>query len=114
MPKTLLLSTALLLASGLPAHAQDAPPPPEQSGPPTASAQGEGESVPEPEITIRPGEEGIVEEYRLNGRLYMVKISPPGAPPYYLVDTDGDGELETRHNGPMDNRLIPQWILFRW
>lgn len=102
----ILLPAALLLATALPAAASDAPPPPATNVQP--------EAVPEPEITIRPSAEGMIEEYRIKGRLYMVKISPKDAPPYYLIDNDGDGELETRHNGPMDSRLIPQWILFRW
>jgi hypothetical protein len=102
----ILLPAALLLAAALPAAAQDAPPPPATSV--------QTEAVPEPEISIRPSADGMIEEYRIKGRLYMVKISPKDAPPYYLIDNDGDGELETRHNGPMDSRLIPQWILFRW
>lgn len=106
MHKILLLPAALLLAAALPATAQDAPPPP---APAT-----QADAMPEPEVTIRPSEDGMVEEYRLQGRLYMVKISPKDAPAYYLIDNDGDGELETRHNGPMETRLIPQWILFRW
>ncbi|MEW6692831.1 MAG: DUF2782 domain-containing protein [Pseudomonadota bacterium] len=106
MNKILLLPAALLLAAALPAIGQDAPPPPEPSA--------QTEAVPEPEITIRPSADGMIEEYRIKGRLYMVKISPKNAPPYYLIDNDGDGELETRHNGPMESRLIPQWILFRW
>ncbi len=105
MNKT-FLSTALLLALALPATAADAPPPP-----PAPATENE---IPEPEITIRPSADGMIEEYRIKGRLYMVKISPKDAPPYYLIDNDGDGELETRHNGPMESRLIPQWILFRW
>ncbi|MGK0673800.1 MAG: DUF2782 domain-containing protein [Halothiobacillaceae bacterium] len=100
-------STALLLAAALPAAASDALPPPLE---PSAQT----EAVPEPEITIRTSNEGVIEEYRIKGRLYMIKISPKDAPPYYLIDSDGDGELETRHNGPMEARLIPQWILFRW
>lgn len=102
----ILLPTALLLAAALPAAASDTPPPPDPSA--------QTEAVPEPEITIRPSSEGMIEEYRIKGRLYMVKISPKDAPPYYLIDNDGDGELETRHNGPMESRLIPQWVLFRW
>lgn len=106
MNKTLFLPAALLLAASLPATAQDAPQPPEPSA--------QTEAVPEPEITIRPSADGMIEEYRIKGRLYMVKISPKNAPPYYLIDNDGDGQLETRHNGPLDAPLIPQWILLRW
>lgn len=106
MNKIALLSTTLLLGAALPATAQETPPPPSPSA--------QTEALPEPEITIRPSAEGMIEEYRIKGRLYMVKISPKNAPPYYLIDNDGDGQLETRHNGPMESPLIPQWILLRW
>lgn len=106
MTKTLLPAALLLLAATAPALAQEAPSPPA----PTP----QGEAMPEPEISIRATSDGTVEEYRIKGRLYMVKISPKDAPPYYLIDYDGDGELETRHNGPMESRLLPQWILLRW
>ena len=48
----------------------------------------------EPTVTIREEEERQIEEYRLNGRLYMVKVTPKGGIPYYYIDTDGDGQLE--------------------
>lgn len=49
----------------------------------------------EPSVTIREEEGRRVEEYRFNGRVYMVKVTPAAGPPYYFVDTDGDGSLET-------------------
>ncbi|MEW6764433.1 MAG: DUF2782 domain-containing protein [Pseudomonadota bacterium] len=108
MSKQLALSAALLLSLAPPAFAQEDVPPP----PPAATTP--GDSVPEPEVTIRQTGEQNVEEYRIKGRLYMVKITPKDAPPYYLIDNDGDGELETRHFGPLDSPAIPHWILLRW
>jgi len=49
----------------------------------------------EPTVTIREEEDRRVEEYRYNGVVYMVKVVPSVGPPYYLIDTDGDGNLET-------------------
>ena len=69
---------------------------------------------PEPEITIKQGSAGTLEEYRINGQLYMVKITPKKGPPYYLVDSDGDGDLETRRSDLDPELAIPQWTLFRW
>lgn len=107
MIKTLLFILFLLLTvSGL-NFAHDLPPPP-------PSPSNMNDDLPEPEIHIRASDEGMIEEYRIRGRLYMVKITPKDAPAYYLIDNDGDGELETRHNGPMEPRLLPQWILLRW
>jgi hypothetical protein len=68
----------------------------------------------EPQVTIVRRAESTVEEYRVNGQLYMVKITPDIGEPYYLVDTDGDGSLETTRHSVDVNHNIPQWILFSW
>jgi len=72
-----------------------------------------GEAI-EPEVTIRQREDATVEEYRINGRMYMVKVIPRRGKPYYLIDRDGDGQLETRMSDLYDDPVVPQWILFSW
>ena len=71
-----------------------------------------GEAL-EPEVTIMESDKGTVNEYRINGNLYMVKIQPVAGPPYYLLDLDGDGEMDVRQDRPWNND-IPQWVLFTW
>lgn len=108
-----LLCAASLQAQERPAFTP-APPPP-------AMAEGQAESVPAatpgeemaPEISVIRRKEEMIEEYRLNGRLYMVKITPKKGYPYYLIDTDGDGSLETRRND-LDNPPVVQWKLLQW
>jgi hypothetical protein len=81
-------------------------PPPVESGKPM-----------EPDITIIRREKEIIEEYRINNRLYMVKIKPSIGPAYYLMDTDGDGEMDVRHNDIQtgaNTMKVPQWVLFSW
>jgi hypothetical protein len=81
-------------------------------GPPEAGLE---RNVPAPEVTIRQrGGQGAIEEYRAGGVLYMIKVVPTKGVPYYLVDTDGDGNLETRYNDLQDGMLIPAWVLLRW
>ena len=109
------LLIALFLASGL-VWAQDATKSPGlepiADGPPEGSRE---QNVPAPEVTIRQqGDQGSIEEYRAGGVLYMVKINPAKGVPYYLVDTDGDGNLETRYNDLQSGLLIPAWVLLRW
>ncbi len=71
-------------------------------------------NVPEPEVTITTtGKNTRVEEYRIDGRLYMIKIVPAKGFPYYLIDTDGDGDLDTRRND-LEGGPVNQWILFQW
>ena len=105
----------LLLISSL-SGAQETPAPtglePIPDGPPET---GRETDVPAPEVTIRQrGDRGSVEEYRAGGVLYMVKVVPTKGVPYYLVDTDGDGNLETRYSELEDSMLIPAWVLLRW
>ena len=68
----------------------------------------------DPQVVIRSGSDGQMEEYRMGGQLYMVKISPKKGRPYYLVDTDGDGSFETRRSELGGDVLIPQWPLLKW
>jgi len=82
---------------------------------PPAKQQGlVGEEGIQPEVTIIKKKDGTVEEYRIRGRLYMVKITPSKGKPYYLLDRDGDGELESRRNELDPSILIPSWILLSW
>lgn len=72
-----------------------------------------GETI-EPEVTIIRREDATIEEYRINGRRYMVKVTPVVGKPYYLVDKDGNGSLETRMSDIYNDIAVPQWVLFSW
>ncbi|MFZ5595157.1 MAG: DUF2782 domain-containing protein [Pseudomonadota bacterium] len=102
---------ALILASPVWAAEGDTRKP-DLPPPPTDSL--DGGTVPEPEVKIIQRAEEKVEEYRIGGVLYTVKVTPKVGPAYYLVDTDGDGNLETRRSD-LDPRIaIPGWVIFRW
>ncbi|MCF6282455.1 MAG: DUF2782 domain-containing protein [Candidatus Polarisedimenticolaceae bacterium] len=81
--------------------------------PPMIPQQVESGEVLEPDVIIRKGEEETHYEYRVNGQLYMVKVVPNFGPVYYLVDTDGDGSLESREQA-IDEMSVPRWVLFSW
>ncbi len=68
----------------------------------------------EPEVVIIQRDDAIIEEYRVGGQLYMIKVTPKKGIPYYLVDTDGDGRLDSRHSDLAEDLMIPSWTLFRW
>ncbi len=74
-----------------------------------------GEAI-EPEVTIIQKDEGTIQEYRMNGFLYKVKVTPNVGPVYYLVDRNGDGQLEKVNDvQALDNDfVVPQWVLFEW
>ena len=69
---------------------------------------------PEPEITITQRGQERVEEYRINNRVYMIKVTPAKGYPYYLIDTTGDGSFDTRRSGLDPKISVPQWVLFHW
>jgi len=81
--------------------------------PPTVDESINREPV-EPEVNIIKRKDKTVSEYRLNGRLYMVKITPKVGKPYYLIDRDGDGDLETRRSDLDPVLHAPQWVIFSW
>jgi hypothetical protein len=100
---------ALVLALPLTALAAEGKGPPSDAqpvpdGPPTAK------DIAEPQITIRSKGTHREEEYRLHGKLYMVKIIPPKGKPYYLVDNIGNGKF-VRHEGPAVPTVVPQWVI---
>ncbi len=67
-----------------------------------------------PEVTITERKQGFIEEYRVGGRLYMIRINPKEGHPYYLIDSNGDGVFD-RHRPEIDEDLyIPAWTLLRW
>ena len=72
-----------------------------------------GEAI-EPEVTIIRKKDATIEEYRINGNLYMVKVTPVVGKPYYLVDRNGDGRMESRVNDIYNDIVVPQWVLFSW
>jgi len=54
-----------------------------------------------------------VEEFRIKGRLYMVRVTPPHGRPYYLVDQRGDGVF-TPVDSPTSILSVPQWVILEW
>ncbi len=68
----------------------------------------------EPDVTIVRKGDAVVEEYRANGRMFMVKITPKVGKPYYLLDKDGDGRMESRMSDLYEDFAVPQWVIFSW
>ncbi|MBK1681825.1 DUF2782 domain-containing protein [Rhodocyclus tenuis] len=105
-------SLLLLLACAGSAFAQQSgdlqplpavPPPPPEMVPFDAAL--------EPQVTIKKREADTVEEFRANGKLYMIKVTPAnGLPPYYLIDNRGDGSF-TRTDSLDHGIQVPQWII---
>lgn len=82
---------------------EDVPPPPKIT---------DGEPLEEPQITIRKKGKDTIEEYRINGELYMMKVTPEHGVPYYLHKEDQEGGWT--NVGPNKPLAIPKWIIFRF
>lgn len=67
-----------------------------------------------PAVTIQEHDNRVVEEYRVNNNLYMVKITPSSGAPYYLVDEDGSGDMAWHRDNSPTNIRVPQWALATW
>ena len=66
----------------------------------------------DPQVTIRTEGDKTIQEYRQNGFLYAIKITPKGGKPYFLVRADGSDGNFIRSDQP--DMLIPSWKIFEW
>ncbi len=88
-----LLLASLLALSPLAAMAEDAP-------------------AADPDVTIRQDGDKTIQEFRQNGFLYAIKITPKNGKPYFLVRADGSEGNFIRSDQP--DMLIPSWEIFSW
>ena len=104
---------ALLLATVVPVFAQSGPPPGSKPLPDVPPPPPGVDAPDEPQVTITKRGTDKVEEYRVNGKLYMMKVTPPGGIPYYLVDDNGDGTWSRQQ--PTDSGVrVPRWVVHSW
>jgi hypothetical protein len=111
------IAAALLASSWLPLALAETDNQPDLLAPaPPPGPTGTDQELVEPEVTIIRRRDRTVEEYRINGRLYMIKVTPSKGPAYFLVDSNGNGDFDMQRVGPnLEPRLlIPSWVLFRW
>ena len=97
-----LLLTGHALAADKPARLDplpDIPPPPGMVDPEL-----------EPQITITQRGEDRVEEFRVKGRLYMIKVTPPHSKAYFLIDQRGDGQMR-KYDDLSPNFQVPMWVI---
>lgn len=112
LPRLLAMICGGLLLSGF-AHAQQKTEPiPEPPAPPVVAPGAPDDGI-EPEVTVRNRGGDRYEEYRVNGQLYMIKITPRVGKPYYLVARERNKGFE-RLNELDSGYSVPQWVLFRW
>jgi len=115
--------TALTLASVLaaaPALAQTQPHPkpkdlqplPDMEAPPPPKVE-EDPSLEHSQVTTVTRGTDRVEEYRMHGKLYRMRVFPASGAPYWLEDPKGDGNF-VRVDGPGSNVAVPKWVIKEW
>ena len=103
----LLVGVALAAtAADLPGNLQPIPDPPPPAG-------FELDPALEPQVTILKRGTDTVEEYRVGGKLYMLKVTPASGTPYYLIDERGDGKMSRQESFDIGPRP-PMWVLHSW
>ena len=106
----------VLFCLSLPVAAQGKPPAdlqPLPEPPPMPPGAADADQAMEPQVTIHHRGKETVEEYRMGGRLYMIKVTPAGGKPYYLIDERGDGTF-TRHNNYDTGTRPPMWVILQF
>ena len=99
-------AAVLLVCAALAAAAQEkAEPFPEPPAPPPMPESDE------PAVRIPVQEGDKVEAIRDSGRVVMLKVTPPGGRPYYLVDTTGSGNW-MRRDALDDGVRVPMWPIY--
>ena len=108
MPRlTLILALLAFLAS--PVMAQTGTPPPVPDVKPPAMVPLD-DSL-EPQVTIVRREGQMIEEHRVNGKLYKITVTPDNGVPYTLIDQRGDGSFVPVDAPGTPALSIPMWVI---
>ena len=108
----MVLATATSMVVAAEGLAEVPPPPPLVTEAAPAASDADNELT--PQITITDKDDTTVEEYRIKGQLYMIKVIPKKGVPYYLVDSDGSGRMEKRVDDRSPRLLIPSWVILKF
>lgn len=100
----------LFAAFALGAAAQSRPPKLEPLPEPPPPPPGMLNEALEPQVTITKRGEDKVEEYRLEGKLYMLRVTPPHGVSYYLIDNTGNGQW-VRQDSRDAGLRVPMWVI---
>lgn len=112
-----LMAFAASAKAQTPGEAEVPPPPPMSAESGTAEAP-DPDQAPrstqgiEPDVTIIRKDDEVIEEYRINGTLYKVKVTPSVGPSYWLLYPEGERGRAVRRE--LEDLQTPHWIIFSW
>lgn len=67
----------------------------------------------ETQVTITKRGDDTIEEHRINGEIYMIKVIPRIGFPYYLVKNNRGG-IATHPGDPGSNISVPMWRILEF
>ena len=68
----------------------------------------------QPDVSTREEGGQVIQEYRVQGKLFMQRVTPKHGRPYVLVDNKGDGTF-SRLEQTLDQQVrVPQWVLLEF
>jgi hypothetical protein len=65
----------------------------------------------QPQVTITLRDGDLVEEHRVNGKLYRITVTPQHGVPYTLVDQSGDGTFAPLSTPGTPQLSVPMWVI---
>ncbi|MCX7207991.1 MAG: DUF2782 domain-containing protein [Proteobacteria bacterium] len=102
-----ILLSLLLSSTVFAAAPSDAPPP-------LPATESEAKVLETPEIRVIEKADATIAEYRLRGKLYMVKVTPKVGLPYFLIDKEGQGRFDRSDDLGGSNLSVPRWVIFEF
>ena len=82
--------------------------------PPAAPPLVQADPALESQVTTRTDDQGqVVQEYRVNGKVYMERVTPRHGRSYVVTHDRGDGTL-MRQDNTLDTLRVPQWTLLEF
>ena len=82
--------------------------------PPPLPASSTAEAALETQVTTRTEGDQTIQEYRVNGKVYMQRVTPKHGRPYVLMDHRGDGTFTKQDNSLDQGVRVPQWTLLEF
>ena len=65
------------------------------------------------QVSKRVEGDQTIEEYKVNGKLFMTRVTPKHGRPYVMIDHRGDGTF-TRMDTLDPGMRVPQWVIFEF
>ena len=89
------------------------PPPMAAPSSPTAMPETIAEIESRSQVSTRTEGDNTIQEYRVNGKVFMTRVTPRHGRGYVMLDQRGDGTF-TRMDTLEPGLRVPQWVLFEF